>query len=100
MHLSDEQLQTLREWARSTPEAGEVRLFGRYAKGTAHEATQWEEASDVDVAVGASSGNWTALAETWERDLSQKLGLEVSVRTLLNSAVQKACDECSILLSE
>jgi hypothetical protein len=55
---------------------------------------------DVDVAVGASRGNWTALAETWERDLSQKLGLVVNVRTLLNSSVQNACDECSILLSE
>ena len=75
-------------------------MFGSYAKGTAHEATLWEEESDVDLAVGASRGNWTALAETWERDLSQKLGLVVNVRTLLNSSVQNACDECSILLSE
>jgi predicted nucleotidyltransferase len=67
VHLSDAQLLTIREWANSTPQVRELRLFGSYARGSAHED------SDVDLAVGASAGNWTALADTWERQLSESL---------------------------
>ena len=93
MHLSDEQVSKIRDWARSTPKVRELRLFGSYAKGSAHED------SDIDLAVGANAGNWTALADTWERQLSEKLGLEVH-RTLLNPAISEACEECSTLWPE
>jgi hypothetical protein len=58
----------------------------------------WALLTKTATTVGANAGDWTALADTWERELSGKLGLEVHVRTLLNPAISKACEENSILL--
>ena len=90
MDLSPEQVLTIQDYARRSRKMGNVFLFGSRAKGCA------EPDSDVDLAVDASAGNWTALADTWERDLSERLGLIVHVRTLMDDAIRLACEEWSI----
>ena len=93
MHLTEAQLAIIQAWADATPQVYEVRLFGSYAKGTAHAG------SDVDIAISASAGSWTALAEKWEQSLSSALALKVNIRTLANPAVRGYCDEFSALLT-
>jgi predicted nucleotidyltransferase len=94
MHLTEAQLAIIKAWADQTPELYEVRLFGSYAKGCAHAG------SDIDIAIAASDGNWTALASKWEQHLSEVLGgLTVNLRTLKNPTVRGYCDDCSVPLS-
>jgi predicted nucleotidyltransferase len=87
-------MEIIHAWAEQTPQVQELRLFGSYAKGTAHSG------SDIDLAVRASPGNWTALAAKWEEHLSQALGLKVNIRTLANDVVRAYCDECCIILKQ
>jgi predicted nucleotidyltransferase len=82
----------LRSWAEQTPQVQKANLFGSYAKGEAHGR------SDVDVAVMASDGNWTALAGEWEMHLSEATGVKVNIRTLANDTVREYCADCSVPL--
>jgi hypothetical protein len=54
--------------------------------------------SDVDVAIKASAGNWTALAAKWEQDLTDQLRVTVNIRTLANPRICEFCDEFNVPL--
>ena len=69
MYLTQTQFDILRSWAQQTPQIEEAYLYGSYAKGEAHNG------SDVDIAIKASAGNWTALTAKWELDLTDQLGV-------------------------
>jgi predicted nucleotidyltransferase len=91
MHLAEPQLAIIRTWAEATKYVRDVRLFGSYAKGTAHER------SDIDLAISADTGHYVALVEEWERYLTDALGPTVHIRDFLrNEAIRIACDECSL----
>jgi len=92
MYLTQTQFDILRSWAQQTPQVQEAYLFGSYAKGEAHIC------SDVDIAIKASAGNWTALAAKWEQHLTDQLGVTVNIRTLANPRVRKYCDEFNVPL--
>jgi predicted nucleotidyltransferase len=92
MYLTQTQFDILRSWAQQTPQVQEAYLFGSYAKGEA------VSASDIDIAIKASDGNWTALAATWEKHLTDQLGVTVNIRTLANPTVREYCDACSVRL--
>ena len=86
MYLTQAQFDILRSWAQQTPQIQEAYLFGSYATGEARVG------SDVDIAINASAGNWTALAAKWERHLSEQLGVTVNIRTLANPKVRECCE--------
>jgi predicted nucleotidyltransferase len=92
MYLTQTQFDILRSWAQQTRQVDEAYLFGSYAKGEAHIG------SDVDIAVKASAGNWTALAGKWEQHLTDQLGVTVNIRTLANPTVREYCDTFSVPL--
>jgi predicted nucleotidyltransferase len=92
MYLTETQFDILRSWALQTPQVQEAYLFGSYAKGEARHG------SDVDVAIKASDGNWTALAAKWEQYLTGALGVMVNIRTLANPKVREYCDAFSVPL--
>ena len=93
LYLAEAQLILIRAWAEATPYVEAVRIFGSYAKGSAHEC------SDVDLAVSANAGHYLALVDKWEHDLTEMLGPTVHIRDFLrNEAIREACDECSLLL--
>jgi len=85
MYLTNEQFDKLRSWAQQTRQIEEAYLFGSYAKGEAHGG------SDVDVAIKASASNWADLIATWQKQLTQQLGVRVSIRTLANPKIRKYC---------
>jgi predicted nucleotidyltransferase len=91
--LKPEQVEAIHRWASQTPQVRELRLFGSRAKGCA------KTNSDVDLAVTADAENYVALASKWEEFLSKTLDLTVHIRDFArNEAIQKACEECSLLL--
>jgi predicted nucleotidyltransferase len=93
MHLTEAQVAIIRAWAAATPYVDAVRLFGSYARGLAHER------SDIDLAVSADAGHYVALAEEWERHLTDGLGQTVHICDFLrNEANRAACGECSVTL--
>jgi predicted nucleotidyltransferase len=93
MHLTEAQVAIIRAWAAATPYVDAVRLFGSYARGLAHER------SDIDLAVSADAGHYVALAEEWERHLTDGLGQTVHICDFLrNEATRAACGECSVTL--
>jgi predicted nucleotidyltransferase len=92
MYLTQTQFDILRLWAQQTPQVQEAYLFGSYAQGEAHIA------SDVDIAIKASAGNWTALAAKWEQHLTNQLEVTVNIRTLANPKVREICDAFSVPL--
>jgi predicted nucleotidyltransferase len=92
MYLTQTQFDILRSWAQQTPQVEEAYLFGSYAKGEAHRA------SDIDIAIKASVGNWTSLAAKWEQHLTDQLGVTVNIRTLANPVVREYCDALSVPL--
>jgi len=92
MYLTNAQFDILRSWAQQTPQVQEAYLHGSYAKGMA------DSGSDVDVAIKANAGNWTALAAKWEQHLTQQLGVTVNVRTLANPTVREYCDTFNVPL--
>ena len=92
MYLTEVQFDILRAWAQQTPEVQEAYLFGSYAKGEAHIG------SDVDIAIKASAGNWTALATKWEQHLTNELGVTVKICTLDNPKVSEYCEVFSVPL--
>jgi predicted nucleotidyltransferase len=94
MYLTQTQFDLLRSWAQQTPQVEEAYLFGSYAKGEAHSA------SDIDIAIKASTGNWTSLAAKWEQHLTDKLGVTVNIRTLANPVVREYCDALSVPLKQ
>jgi predicted nucleotidyltransferase len=92
MYLTKTQFDILRSWAQQTPQVQEAYLFGSYAKGDANIG------SDVDVAIKASAGNWTALAAKWEQDLTDQLRVTVNIRTLASPRIREFCDEFNVPL--
>jgi predicted nucleotidyltransferase len=93
MNLTEQQVEIIKNWAASWLYLQAVRLFGSYAKGSAHPD------SDVDLAVTAMAGHYYALVAQWEARLTEKLGLVVNVRDYArNKDIRDACDECSLLL--
>jgi predicted nucleotidyltransferase len=94
MYLTQTQFDILRSWAQQTPQVEEAYLFGSYAKGEA------DSGSDVDIAIKASDGNWTALAAKWEQHLTDQLGVTVNIRTLANPVVREYCDALSVPLKQ
>jgi predicted nucleotidyltransferase len=92
MYLTQTQFDILRSWAQQTPQVEEAYLFGSYAKGEAHSA------SDIDIAIKASAGNWASLAGKWEQHLTNQLGVTVNIRTLANPVVREYCDALSVPL--
>jgi predicted nucleotidyltransferase len=93
MYLTETQFDILRAWAQQTPQVQEAYLFGSYAKGTAHIG------SDVDIAIKASAGNWASLTATWEKQLTDQLGVTVNIRTLANPKVREYCMAFSLPLN-
>jgi predicted nucleotidyltransferase len=102
MDLTDHQRWIIREWALRTPHILEVRLFGSRAKSTA------KPDSDIDLAItvdgdspGTVLGNYFALGERWQEQLTELLEAKVHV-ALYNdpssSLARSSCDECSVLL--
>jgi len=92
VYLTQTQFDILRSWAQQTPQIEEAYLYGSYAKGEAHNG------SDVDIAIKASAGNWTALTAKWELDLTDQLGVTVNIRTLANPKVVEYCNACNVPL--
>lgn len=91
-YLTETQFDILRSWAEHTPQVEAAYLFGSYAKGEAHSG------SDVDIAIQATEGNWTALAGKWEQHLTEAIGVKVNIRTLANDTVRGYCAEFSVPL--
>ena len=50
MYLTQTQFDILRSWAQQTPQVEKAYLFGSYAKGEAHRA------SDIDIAIKSQRG--------------------------------------------
>jgi predicted nucleotidyltransferase len=83
VQLSAEQVTTIRQWAESTPQIGEVWLYGSRAKGAARAD------SDVDLAVviasteqrvgDYSSGVYMSYRREWQQRLVELLGLPAHV---------------------
>jgi predicted nucleotidyltransferase len=92
MYLNQTQFDILRSWAQQTPQVEEAYLFGSYAKGEAHSA------SDIDIAIKASDVNWTFLTAKWEQHLTDRLGVTVNIRTLANPKVREYCNAFSVPL--
>jgi predicted nucleotidyltransferase len=93
LDLKPEHAEAIRLWGMQTPQVRDVRLFGSRAKGCA------KANSDVDLAVTADAGHYVALASKWEEHLSKMLNLTVHIRDFAhNEAIQKACEDCSLLL--
>jgi predicted nucleotidyltransferase len=102
MDLTEHQQWVIKEWALRIPHVHEVRLFGSRAKGTA------KPESDIDLAItvggespGTVLGNYFALGERWQEQLTELLEVKVHV-ALYNdpgsSVARSSCDECSVLL--
>ena len=95
MDLTDDQQQRISAWAQATPYVRAVHLFGSKAKGNARPD------SDVDLAVSAAGGHYTALAAEWEKHLSDCTGLTVNIRDYdRNKAIRDACAECPVVIYE
>src|SRR6476659_2603908 len=97
MDLTEQQVRALNEWADKVRYVREVRLFGSRAKGGALAD------SDVDLALtlggddpGTILGNYFALSQKWQDELTSLLGLKAHV-ALYNdsdSKVRGYCEEC------
>ena len=89
-------MSAIREWAqRAAPYVEKVRLYGSRAKGRARPD------SDVDLAVTALVGNYVRFADEWQRELSEKLELDVRLAQYncpASDTARRACDACSIVL--
>jgi predicted nucleotidyltransferase len=95
--ISGDQIRTILEWAKETPEVLALRLFGSRAKGCA------EPDSDLDVAITASDGNYVALADQWEANLRLTKGLKVNLKQYngpYNDKVREYCADFSVVLFE
>ena len=92
MHLTEAQLDILKDWAQRTPQVKAAYLFGSYAKGKA------DSDSDVDIAIKASTVDWTFRTAKWEEDLTKAIGVQVNIRTLELANVRRYCAEFSVPL--
>ena len=92
MHLTEAQLDILKNWAQQTPQIQEAYLFGSYAEGAAHAD------SDVDIAIRASAVDWTFRTAKWEQYLTKAIGVKVNIRTLALPNVRRYCAEVSVPL--
>jgi predicted nucleotidyltransferase len=86
MDLPEISAQKIRNWAASTRAIREVWLFGSRARGLANAN------SDVDLAIvlappdgktNWSLGDYTALGDAWQRELSSIVGRAVSLEAIL-----------------
>jgi predicted nucleotidyltransferase len=94
MCLTETQFDILRSWAQQTPQIQEAYLFGSYAKGKAHSE------SDVDIAIKASAANWADLTATWQKELTEQLGVRVNIRTLANPKIREYCHAFGVPLEQ
>jgi hypothetical protein len=105
MDLTDEQVRAIQFWAESMSYVEEVRLFGKRAKLAKGGAPA---DSDVDLALtlggddpGTILGNYFALDETWQRELTGKLGLQAHVALYNepdNDRVRRYCEAGCVVL--
>ena len=98
MDLSQSQISAIKEWALSTPEIAEVKLFGSRARGDA------KPYSDVDLAIvifgteGDQRGEYAFERANWEAQLSLKLWLRADIELYIDESISRSCDERSEVL--
>lgn len=83
--LPESWLLSIQDWAEETKAIREVYLFGSRARGTA------DEESDVDICISLmppdgshnwSLGDYMVQGDSWQRQLSERLGRSVSLEAV------------------